>query len=361
MKNKNVFMILSNGFNPDIRVFKEAKYLVGLGYNVTILCWDRRLEFSDRKQDIIDGVNIERFEIESVPGSGFKQIIPFMKFLFSVKKYLKNKDYEYLHCHDFDGILIGMFTKNKKNKKIIFDMHEIYKHYAYAKNFLFDKIFKRIIKKSDYIVYVNDEQIKDFDNIDKLVYLPNYPEKSVYLPIEKNNDSPKNIRYIGSLRDYDALKTLADISKLRDDLNIGLYGNGISYERLKEDYKNTSVDVHGKYDGIKEIGEIYRNTDILYCVYNPEVENWRIAYPTKLFEAIVTKTPIIVSEGSVASEFVNKYKIGVSCKYNNVEDLNKKIQEIIDNYHVYINQLDKISDKYAWDNAVISLKKIYKD
>ena len=34
-------MLLTNGFDPDVRVYKEALYLVGRGFSVTVLCWDR--------------------------------------------------------------------------------------------------------------------------------------------------------------------------------------------------------------------------------------------------------------------------------------------------------------------------------
>ena len=58
---KKVKMILTNGFGPDVRVYKEAKYLVSEGFDVEILCWDRRSEFIDSEYETVDGIFIKRF------------------------------------------------------------------------------------------------------------------------------------------------------------------------------------------------------------------------------------------------------------------------------------------------------------
>lgn len=350
-----VYMILTNGFDPDVRVYKEAKYLVDKGFEVEILCWDRKCEYLDKQKENLLGVKITRFSIQSKLGSGLKQIVPYIKFLIKVRKYLKDKEYGYLHCHDFDGIFIGMCTKKRKQKEVIFDMHEIYNDYAYAKNIFFNRIFHEVLRKSDYIIYVNDEQIERIKEKEKLIFLPNYPEKNTYIPIEKCN-SEKNIRinYIGSVRDYEALKSVLEVKI--DGVEVGIYGMGIAYDKLKNEYKNN---VYGEYNGITEIGDIYRKTDILYCSYNPNVKNWEKAYPVKLYEAIITLTPIIVSENTYAGEFVKNNKIGEIIEYSNTNSICNAIEKISNNYDKYVSNLKIISNKYQWEEVVINLNRIY--
>ncbi len=354
---KNVYMILTNSFNPDVRVYKEAKYLVEQGFNVTILCWDRKCEFLNQDTDSLDGIRIKRFSIPANPGTGMKQLLPYFKFMKEVKKYLKDKEYTYLHCHDFDGILIGMFTKNKKMKKIIFDMHEIYDNYAYARNIFFQTFYSHILKKANSIIYVNEKQVDKIKNKEKLIFLPNYPERNMYLPIEKKDEQKLKINYIGSVRDYEALKTLSEIED--DNFEIGIYGTGVCYNRLQEECKGKNVKIYGKYNGISESGEIYRNTDILYCVYNPNVENWKNSYPVKLFEAIVTLTPVIVSTNTITEKFVKEYGIGEAVEYANQESLYNAITKISKNYSIYVKNLEKISEEYKWETVVKHLDKIY--
>lgn len=359
--SKKIYMILTNGFDPDVRVYKEAKYLRNMGFEIEIICWDRKGDYLNKSEEIIEGIKIKRFYIYSKPGTGMKQLIPYVKFIKAVKIYLKNKDYSYLHCHDFDGIIVGMFMKKAKKNKLIFDMHEIYKNYSYAKNWIFDYIFSRILKKCNYIIYVNEEQTKNLDNKlkEKTIFLPNYPEEKIYIPITKSVGEKIRINYIGSLRDYESLDTLSKIGIKDKKLKIGLYGMGVCYEKLYEKYKNTNVIIYGKYNGIEESGEIYRNTDILYCSYNPEVKNWKTAYPIKLYEAIITLTPIIVSENTEAGKFVEENEIGKTIQYGNEESIISAIYEINEHYEQYIKNIEKIADSYKWEKIVNNLNKIY--
>ena len=240
-------------------------------------------------------------------------------------------------------------------------MHEIYNDYSFGKIPGFNFIYNKILKKSDYIIYVNASQKEGLlESIKKkMIYLPNYPEVSLYNPTDKIENKKIRINYIGSLRDYESLKLLAEVGKTNKEIQVGLYGSGTCYKKLKEEYKNTNVIVYGKYDGISEIGKIYRNTDILYCSYNPENLNWKNAYPVKLYEAIITLTPIIVTKNTKADYFVEENSIGLSIEYNNQESLLKAIYEIKNNYSKYVNNIKKIADNYKWENIAINLKNIY--
>lgn len=360
--SKMIYMILTNGFDPDVRVYKEAKYLKDKGFDIEIICWDRKGEYLEKQEDEVEDIKIKRFYIPSKPGTGMKQIIPFIKFINNVREYLKDKNYSYLHCHDFDGMTVGLFTKRKKDKTIIFDMHEIYKNYSYAKNGVFDWIFNKYLKKSKYIIYVNDEQVKDMKNTlkEKTVFLPNYPEEKIYIPINKNLSNKTRVNYIGSLRDYESLDTLSQIGLDNEQIEVGLYGTGTCFDKLNEKYENTNIKIYGKYNGISESGEIYRNTDILYCSYNPEIKNWRTAYPVKLYESIITATPIIVSGNTEVANFVKLNAIGETIQYGDKASIISAIDKIKTHYEEYVENIKKIADDYKWEKIVKNLDKIYK-
>ena len=119
--------------------------------------------------------------------------------------------------------------------------------------------------------------------------------------------------------------------------------------------------VFGKYNGIEQSGEIYRNTDILYCSYNPEVENWKNAYPVKLFEAIVTLTPIVVSKDTKVGEFVREKGIGELIEYGKGQSIEMAISKIMTHYDEYVKNLKKITDDYCLERVILNLDKIYKE
>ena len=70
-----IIMILTNGFAPDLRVYKEAKYLAQKGNEVQILCWDRENQYINKPVEQLGKIKIVRFFVQSKYGSGLKQII----------------------------------------------------------------------------------------------------------------------------------------------------------------------------------------------------------------------------------------------------------------------------------------------
>lgn len=358
-----VYMILTNGYDPDLRVFKEAKFIKNLGNDIEILCWDRENKYLDKKCEVIEGIHIHRFFPHALYGTGLKQIGPFIKFYREIKNYLKNKDEEYiLHCHDLDGAIIGYTIKSVIAK--VFDMHE---YYLTDNNYFIKKIkgfcVKTIQNKFDFIIYLNDKQKKDVSrkNSHKLVFLPNYPEGLKFQKIEKYKNEMLRINYIGIVRHLESLKVLMELSNL-ENVKVGIFGGGTSLEEIKKkssDYENT--DVFGSFDHNK-VGELYRETDLLYCVYRTENENDKNAFPTKFFESILTTTPIIVNKNSAMGAFVNKNNIGFTIDLEDKNEVKNIIVKINENRMILdekIKNLKNIQKNYQWENVVNNLLTIY--
>ena len=122
---KHITFILTNGFFPDVRVYKEAKYLVEQGFFATILCWDRDVSRKLPEYEILDGIELIRYKIPSVYGTGMKQILAYLSYVRQCKKYLREHHSDYIHCNDVDGMVAG-YLSNRKRVPFVFDMHEFY-------------------------------------------------------------------------------------------------------------------------------------------------------------------------------------------------------------------------------------------
>lgn len=359
-------MILTNRFDPDPRVYKEAKYLVSNGFDVEILCWDRENEYIDREKENINGIEIRRFYPYSKYGSGLKQINAYLTFKGQVKQYLKDKDYNYVHCHDLDGIIIGNSIKKNSNM-LIFDMHENYE--INGKNQKIRYIIRMVVNyfqnKSDFIIYVNELQ-KDFmSNKSKMkcIYLPNYPNVSDYKNCVKSSSDKLRISYIGSVRQFYELKKLMDACKDFEDVIVFIHGAGVAYEKLNNiKCKYENVIVTGKYDFKKSVG-LYSETDVLYAIYPKSSMQYLTSYPVKFFEAIITKTPIIVSRGTILEKFVTKHDIGFVVDEENVNEIRNLIKYINENKYLLkekTKNLEKIQYSFCWEDIVTNLNDIYK-
>lgn len=359
-------MIVTNRYDPDIRVHKEAKYLVSRGFDVEILCWDRENEYIDKATEKIDNIKVRRFFPYANYGTGMKQIKAYIKFILEVKKYLSGVKFNYLHCHDLDGVIAG-YIGNWRNSKLIFDMHEFYE--MQGEKLKYKTVIRCFVnylqKKSDAIIYVNKVQIRELK--DKLkfksIYLPNYPSISDYFDVKKNKKSTINIAYIGVVRQFDELKNLMEACNNLNNVVVSIHGDGGAYNKLnaiKENYANTKVT--GRYKA-KESSKLYSETDISYIVYSRDNPQHMIAYPVKFFEAIVTKTPVIVTKGSVLDSFVTEHDIGFAVDGGNVEEIKKLISYIDDNRQILqekIENLKKIQFNYSWEEVVRNLDEVYK-
>ena len=378
---KNVVMLLDNAFAPDVRVYKEAKYLMSIGKNVTILCLDRKNEYVNEPTKNVDGINIVRFTSRTNKVTLFldknkftkklKKIVYFywlIKFMFKCKKYTRKMNYIYLHCHDL--VMASMACIFFPSKTRIFDMHELYGNKkSKVLNFFIQSVMHFTQNSSSWIIYVNDFQkrnCREF-NYDKLIYLPNYPEISKYI-INKNKKKKKiSVNYIGTVRDFNSLKMLIDYNDKNKKFEFGIYGSGSELNNLLEYAKKKKKEriIKGKYDGINDSGKIYANTNLLYAVYDINSrlgENWRTAIPVKGYEAIVSQTPPIATKGSEFGRLVEKYDIGFLIDINDEQALSKLFNTISNNPDIIEKKrsnIEKIRNEFSWDEISKNLDTIY--
>lgn len=361
---KNVEIIATEEIIRDQRVIKEARYISELGYNVEILCWDREGEFINKATEFIGDIRIKRFFPRSVYGSGWKQILSFVRFVLEVKKYLRAKNYDYFHCQNLDGTVAGFLIDRKV--KIVFDMREFYegREKNKIKKLIIRKILNFACRISWKIIHVNETQIKGMDDNQKLklVYLPNYPNFSLSNCKKKENHGNLNISYIGGVRQHEIFENLFTAVKGMDKVKVNLHGGGTAYKKLKQiEGKYENVNITGRYNP-SETAKLYSNADIIYCVYSMDNLNWKTAYPIKFYESIVTKTPIIVSKGSVLEKFLKDHDIGFAVNGENVEEIRKLIICISENKYVLeekVKNIEKIQFDYSWEKMVGNLDKIY--
>lgn len=358
-------MILTNGFDVDPRVYKEAKTLVKHGNDVEILCWDRENKYTNKEYEIIDCIKVKRFFPKSKYGSGYKQVFSYIKFIREVKNYLKDKKYDVVHGHDIDGFYASTHL-NKKNCKYIWDMHEYYDGLSSSKfkNAVYEYIAKKCFKKVDGIIYVNENQkIRYKNKIKKTVLeeiINNVPEEENFNNFKRIGSSKLRISYIGNIRDLKALKMLMDTGEEYDNVKIQINGTGIAYEELNKiskSYKNTIMT--GKFE-YKNIKGFYENTDITYVTNAFSKDNEKYGCPNKGYESIYTGTPILANKGTYFGDFVEKNDIGFTI--DGYGDLKRIIDLILSNKDILElkrKNINNIKNNFTWEKEESKLIKFY--
>lgn len=364
-------MILTNGFDPDPRVYKEAKSLTKLGHKVTILCWDRSSNYADKPKETIDGIEIVRFFGNAKYGSGYKQGAKFLKFKKDVLEYMIDKKFNAIHCHDFDGLFIGYGVNKKLKLSLTYDEHDLFYTYFSGRSGLLNKLIsnfivieeKRMLKKVDTHIVVTPKMSEIYKNISKKVCIVNNaPYRNLFNNIEKTPSDKLRIGFIGSVRYYDEMKALIDASQpYKDAVEIVVCGRGIYSDKLAEYSKGFSnVTIHGAYN-IKQLEELYRNIDVTYAFYPGDTAT--ISMPNKFYESIITETPIIANVNTEFGYEVRKHKIGYGITGKDLTgELKDIIEKLVENKNekkTIVGNMRKIKEDYFWEANEPILSKIY--
>ena len=370
-----VLMILSNPFMVDPRVHKEAKTLVDAGHEVAVIVWDRRHDYASR--DVVDGIKLIRlhndFLMMALPNNLFRNPLWWKKsYRTGIKLYKDGFDFDVVHCHDLDTLKTGVRLKKKLGCKLVYDAHEIFGYMIegnipqFVVNFVF-RMEKKLVKNVDHMITVSEPLKKYFKKITNVPITIVMNCKS--LISKKYQHPPKNniftVCYIGSFVKSRLFPYLIDI--IGGIENVKFIVGGMK-SGLYEEVKNRCE----RYDNVEFLGQIlFKNvisttlgSNIIICIFDPDIIGHQIGLPNKVFEAMATGRPIIVTKDMYYStNFVEKEKCGLSVE-NNSASIRKAIIKLRDDPKLCEklgkNGLATALKKYNWEKQKDKLLKVYR-
>lgn len=364
---KQITMFLTNGFNPDVRVYKEALYLVEHGFSVKILCWDREECVDYPAHEMVDGIEIVRFRIVSQLGSGKKQLPAFFAYIRACRKYLKSHPCDYFHCNDIDGAITWYLARNNRKTPMVFDMHEFYENGGAVKRFLWRKLTLFFLKCAAAGLYENDVYLNENYRAvrEKLYPLKNYPDTDLIQYRPKAPCEIFRIGYHGVVRgQIPEFTALFDAVRGMEDVRVDIHGGGPDLPKLKElekQYRN--VHIHGPFNGATELTGLYEETDVLYCGYNPNDPNMQgLAEIVKYFEAILTGTPILATGSLAVGRRTREHGFGLACDTLDPEAIRAAVLQLKDDRAFWQQCAENEraqAHQYDWKQAVKILDQVY--
>jgi len=368
-------MLLTNAFDPDPRVYQEAKVLIEKGYKVSILCWDR-----DPKapfQENIDGIYVERIYVKSTHGRGSTQIIFLL--LFWIKALIKalSKKIDITYCHDFDTLPLGYTISRLKKTKLVYDAHESYvdmlannvsplikKIISVAENYLLKKVDltitvgdilkESLIKKGALQVMVvgNWKQLTDFQFSAKVL-----EEEKTKLGIPKD---ALVISYIAHLNPERKIEPLLRSIENEEDVFLVVGGRGPIEKIVRNSaQKHKNIIFLGFVHPLK-VPFYVALSDVVYYGFDKNNPNAQYSAPNKLFEALAAGKAIITGDFGEIGHIVKKYNCGLILKDYSIEEIKNAINILKNkNYLIEIqnNSLKIAEKKYNWQMAKENLIK----
>ncbi len=292
-----------------------------------------------------------------------------LSFYFFVIKNIINFRPRYVHSVNEEiGLMICLF-KNKFFKFLILDIFDSLYLRVKTKN----KILKRLLYYCVNLVYNNADNIIVTDDKRKNLIDVKYKNKVSVIyntpnikPFEfaclKENDYFK-ICVMGSIaKSKGILQLLEAINDLKN-VEIVAFGNLFDEAAKKQFYNSPKVKYLGSFNNIESI-QLAAKTDVIYAFYEPISVNNIYASPNKLFEAMCIGKPILINSEVKMSDIVEKYKIGKTCPYYDINSLKDTIVQLSK-----LNEAEKkkimeraqslFLNNYSWEKSRIILKRIY--
>jgi len=369
-----ILMTLANPFTNDPRVYNEARSLVRAGHEVTVFAWDKTAQY--KKIEKKDSIEVIRSY-----NSKFMNILPFDIFRLhwwwrkgykDVIQLFEKTSFDVVHCHDLNTLPIGIKLKKKYGVKLVYDAHEIWGYMIsrdipeiWADYYLWKE--KKLVKNVDYIITVNKPLYDYFKSItDKKITIIMNAKPLKSKKYEPPNNKVFTIAYFGVIGKPRFLLELTDVVKDLEDVYCIIAGSGSkkSYIDLleKKCSKIDNVDFIGKVP-MKEVIPMTKKSDCVVCMFDPVDKNSKVGLPNKVFEAMVSGRPIIVSRDVYLGEFVEKENIGLAIPCNK-ESLKEAIVKLRDNRNLCEklgrNSLEAAIREYNWKNQEKKLLSVYR-
>lgn len=389
MKMKKILMVVYSYFPQDVRPRREAEALINAGYTVDIIC----LRLPDQtKFENIYGVNTYRVNISKSKSSRRKYILLYASFFirsfFLLNRLFLINRYAIIHVHNMPDFLVFLGVIPKLfGSKVILDLHDptpemLITKFAEERDSWLTKMLKwqekASIKFAHKIITTNKSFVDKFISRgcppDKINIVMNSPQDSIFSKFETTSkaNSHENkfiVMYHGIIiTRYGFEELLNAVNLLRTKipgLELRIYGTGEDMPIFLELVKKLNLNNIVKYFGqvsIEKIVEIIPECNV-GIIPNRLTPFTRINFPTRIFEYLYMKKPVVVPR----TEGINDYFNEGSIFYFDAGDAENLANVIFNVYSdagktkEIINKGYEIFQKHRWEIQSKNLIKIYKD
>lgn len=308
----HVVMPLSNAYQPDPRVEREAQALAAAGHRVSIIAWDRQAKLAPREQR--GGVEVIRVQgVHSVHGAGWRQLFHLPRFWReSIRMALALRP-DVMHCHDLDTLYIGWQVKRRLGCRLIYDSHEHYP--AVMSLYLPAPLIKALALWERWLMRHVDATITastllrdEFRerSARPVVTLGNYQELPAYAAVTADEVAALRrelgaaaedllVAYIGALPRDRMLLPLIAAAALLPDVGVHLWGDGLQRAEVE---RATAAHPNAQYHGwlaAHDLPRHFRAMDIIYYCLRADYPGAVYNAPNSLSHAMLSGRPIIAN------------------------------------------------------------------
>lgn len=350
----------------DTRIFhKQAKSLVGAGYDVTLIA-------QHDKDEVVDGIKILALP---KPRNRFLRMMGMWR-VFKLA-YAKNADA--YHFHDPELLPIGLLLKFFTKGKVIYDVHEdypnsiLYKywipfHLRKAVSYIFNIIEKAIAYSLDLIIVVNNDMADKFRK-GACITIWNYSILEIAeSECEYNSCSPTLI-YVGGLSEERGISEIVqamdflDTSRSVKLILCGEFGTQSYRRKVTGLWGYKKVEYLGYVEPENVPLQMARATIGIACLH--PVRNYMYMPTTKVFQYVAAGLPVVVSNFPKWKEFIEGINCGIVVNPLDPQEIARAVGYLIEHpdeaRRMGENGRKAVLEKYNWENESKNLLAIYED
>lgn len=358
--SKNIFLAsTSHACDDDMIYFRYAKKIASFGYNVTII---------GNKANVVVDKNINSFVLTKQDNRYdrlIKNPIIIAKYCL---KHIKPGDYFYFFTIDLIPLsfilslrkikIVQVFVENYylklKNKKWI------RKGFRNLSSVICRQVQTTLGTICHLNIFVDKFTMDTYKNIkENKILLPNYPITDNDLCIkEKNFDFPLRAVYAGNISDERGLWVMLFLAeKMKEKLEIHLYGNIIEESDQKKIFENRNVFYHNRLPYNEMLKEEAKYDVGLAFYESSKAFSYIGENTTKIFEYMECGLPIIASYTKNLSRIIeNETNSGICIFTTNLHGSCEKIRNLIGNKKLLIEYSKNGRNAFLvnrnWENAV---------
>ena len=388
-------MILEGNFPPDIRVEKEARSLIKARHKVYLLCNN---EENRPSEEIKDDIFIKRglvsdknFFLRKINSLIFYTTFYHKKNADQINQFIVDNKIDAIHVHDLPLVKTAIKIAQKFQLPVIADLHENYPAALSVWGASFwDKLYKKnpkrwkalekwCLKRANKVIVVIDEakdriirnynidpnKITVVSNTEDVEYFNSIPLDKQLIEKYKNNFIVSYVGGFGPHRGLDtAIQAMNLVSEKISNVRLLLVGGKANEKELRNLTDKLNLQNRVIFTGWQpaEILPTYIYLSNICLVPHHKNPHTDSTIPHKLFQYMLMKKPVVVSNCKPLERIINETRAGLVFKDGNPQDLAEKIIQIYKNPDQYgENGYRAILEKYNWENEGKKLIALYRN
>ena len=365
MKNKKIFVAVTNDISTDYRVHKICNYLINKGHEIVV--YGRVLP---------NTITVKRaYKIVRKKHIFNNNFFFYAEFNIRLFFYLIFRKFDYVLSNDLDTLPACFFGSKIKNTNLVYDSHELFSEGPELQGRKFVQGFWRSLEdfflpkvKNAYTVSQSIVEFYDSKYQNKMGVIRNIPLKKDILEIDEEAfpTTKKTILYQGVLNPGRGLKPMIKALKFINDLDLIIIG----YGKVEQDLKSFVAQEKMK-DRVHFLGRVSRDKLFNYTkkatlgmvLEEPLGLSFQYSLPNKLFDYIHAEIPIVAGNLPEITRIINKYKVGVLVDNYEPKTIAKAINNLLKD-EVLLSEIkknqQKAKDVLCWEKESKKLDNYFK-